>query len=781
MISRPGRRQHDLSQRAAGADAALRHGHVLRQRPGPGAEGRAGNVAAAVRPRGAAADSRRWSSPRRCRSWRRCAAAAPPRRQGIEWIGPDGSTWRQTYAARRGLAPYYNTLDPRVQEAMLAVVRELVRRYARHRRLPGWPCGCRPTAMPSCPGRNGAWTTPRSPASSATPGCRCRARGRAGSPPGPPSSTATSIAAHGCSGGPTSSTASTAASARRGGRGPARRAALPGRGRDALRRRNRGRAAARPAARRHAGRSLLLTPASTRGNTRKTSGIVLLRPERIVPGPRLNAQAVDLEINQMPDADAYFRGLPAPAACSSIRRRRSASPRSTRRARSSRATPGWSRRRCPSGAAEPAAVRPQPGGHGLAGPDRRRLAACRWARKRRCATWWRSIAGCPPVRFTAVGDGRGEAASQPVTLPLRQLPRPDLRLRRQRRPLRRRGRGPAGGLAGLPARELTGSRPVGPLRQRRRRRCLGRSSWGPTTWRPSTLSEPGVKLSPVRRSRCPAAVEAALAQRIRQLGVRAAALRSPLPLRVLDNPGFERPATAADPVPGWAVSRRLGVTVQLDKSQRPTAAASRSASPATARSPAWSAGRSIRPPRAGSRCRSGSAWPTPTGNRRCGWPWKANSTAAITTASPPSDNRTAPASPPCPSPPPGGQFIFQVDDLPLEGLSQLHVRFDLMGQGEVWVDDVQLFDLAFNERELRALYKLITLADVTLQNGQVGDCMRLLDGYWPRFLVQHVPLGAGEAVAARPPENRSAAPPPPLRHRRAGWIACGTSFPERLW
>ena len=51
---------------------------------------------------------------------------------GLEWIGADGATWSQTFPARRGLAPYYNTLDPRVQEAMLSAVRELVRRYAGH-------------------------------------------------------------------------------------------------------------------------------------------------------------------------------------------------------------------------------------------------------------------------------------------------------------------------------------------------------------------------------------------------------------------------------------------------------------------------------------------------------------------------------------------------------------------------------------------------------------------------------------------------------------------------
>ena len=108
------------------------------------------------------------------------------------------------------------------------------------------------------------------------------------------------------------------------------------------------------------------------------------------------------------------------------------------------------------------------------------------------------------------------------------------------------------------------------------------------------------------------------------------------------------------------------------------------------------------------------------------------------------------------------QYVFQVDDLPLQGLSQLHVRFDLMGQGDVWIDDVQLFDLAFNETELRHLGRAhFALADVTLKNGQVGDCMKLLDSYWPRFLVQHVPLAPMQSprspreVRRRPTNHRA--------------------------
>ncbi len=90
-----------------------------------------------------------------------------------------------------------------------------------------------------------------------------------------------------------------------------------------------------------------------------------------------------------------------------------------------------------------------------------------------------------------------------------------------------------------------------------------------------------------------------------------------------------------------------------------------------------------------------------------------------------------------------------------------------MGPGEVWIDDVQLFDLAFNETELRALYKLITLAGVDLQNGQVGDCMRLLDGYWPRLLTECVPAPAAPPdLAARPDEPR----PPPAPPQPVGWL-----------
>ena len=92
-----------------------------------------------------------------------------------------------------------------------------------------------------------------------------------------------------------------------------------------------------------------------------------------------------------------------------------------------------------------------------------------------------------------------------------------------------------------------------------------------------------------------------------------------------------------------------------------------------------------------------------------------------------------------------------------------------MGPGEVWIDDVQLYGLAFTKRERVELSKLIALADVKLQNGQWGQCARLLESYWPQFLEANVPLRpstiapdalAGQGQASNNPPSPPAEPPP---------------------
>jgi hypothetical protein len=283
---------------------------------------------------------------------------------------------------------------------------------------------------------------------------------------------------------------------------------------------------------------------------------------------------------------------------------------------------------------------------------------------------------------------------------------------------------------------------------------------GPYELAAAALSEPEARLHHPRAS-IAAAVASSLALKIRQLGARAAALREPSAIKALDNPGFERPATANDPVPGWAISRAPGVVLQLDETQK------------------HGGSRSVRMSSTGPVACLVSRWFDPPATGRLTMSvWLRVADAA---KQPPlrlaieeklggrDYYRFAALGQPQGAGLPGvaiadqwRRYIFPLDDLPLDGLSSLRVRFDLMGQGEVWVDDVQLFDLRFNAAELRALYKLITLADVTLQNGQIGDCMKLLDGYWPRFLAQHVPLppDAEGAVAGAAEEASPPAKPP---------------------
>jgi hypothetical protein len=110
------------------------------------------------------------------------------------------------------------------------------------------------------------------------------------------------------------------------------------------------------------------------------------------------------------------------------------------------------------------------------------------------------------------------------------------------------------------------------------------------------------------------------------------------------------------------------------------------------------------------------------------------------------------------------QFIFQVDDLPVTELTDLRVRFDLMGAGEVWVDDVELFPLAFSDSERVELSKVISLAGIHLEKGKVGQCARILEGHWPKFLAANVPLS--EEASSSTGEIAKRKPQPPAETER---------------
>ncbi|HAY81810.1 MAG TPA: hypothetical protein DCY79_18555 [Planctomycetaceae bacterium] len=108
------------------------------------------------------------------------------------------------------------------------------------------------------------------------------------------------------------------------------------------------------------------------------------------------------------------------------------------------------------------------------------------------------------------------------------------------------------------------------------------------------------------------------------------------------------------------------------------------------------------------------------------------------------------------------EFEILFDNLPLHDLKDLRVGIDLMGPGEVWVDDVRAHDTWFRKVERDELLKSVALARFHLRARHVSDCLAVLDGYWSRFLEETTTIDESR-VKSPPPEatvEQEAEPPP---------------------
>jgi hypothetical protein len=112
----------------------------------------------------------------------------------------------------------------------------------------------------------------------------------------------------------------------------------------------------------------------------------------------------------------------------------------------------------------------------------------------------------------------------------------------------------------------------------------------------------------------------------------------------------------------------------------------------------------------------------------------------------------------------GRGYAFKQDDLPLDSRARMRLRFELTGPGDVWIDNVQLFDLLFPlyfydsaDKERLELVKLRAEAESELKRGEFAECVRTLDGYWPRFVNAYTPAVA-PTVATQPPAMKQSAP-----------------------
>ena len=231
-----------------------------------------------------------------------------------------------------------------------------------------------------------------------------------------------------------------------------------------------------------------------------------------------------------------------------------------------------------------------------------------------------------------------------------------------------------------------------------------------------------------------------LQSKLAELVVRVGQLKDPVPLARLANAGFESvvastTSTGAD-FDGWEVSAGEGSSVQPDSTVHRSGKTSMriySGGPVT-----WARSARFAPPKTGRLAvhvwvRNETDQPLPPlrlaiEGRLREQPYYRY--AKITEVARPVAGSLAEWQP----------FVLHVDDLPSLDLEYLQVRFDLMGAGVVWLDDVAVYGMEFTRAEHHELSRIIATADLQLREGRVTECVKSLQRYWPRLLAEQFPV-----------------------------------------
>jgi hypothetical protein len=95
------------------------------------------------------------------------------------------------------------------------------------------------------------------------------------------------------------------------------------------------------------------------------------------------------------------------------------------------------------------------------------------------------------------------------------------------------------------------------------------------------------------------------------------------------------------------------------------------------------------------------------------------------------------------------RFAVHFDDLPSEGMTDVSIGFDLMGAGQVCIDNVEVFDRWFDENDVKAMTQMLA-STTPLLSDPIGyeRCRQLLTSYWPMFLDRFIVLKEAPAEPA---------------------------------
>lgn len=269
----------------------------------------------------------------------------------------------------------------------------------------------------------------------------------------------------------------------------------------------------------------------------------------------------------------------------------------------------------------------------------------------------------------------------------------------------------------------------------------------------AVLDHPNVEVADWEVTYAPE-VRKQLGELVQGIRARVNELRSPRPLKVLANPGFEADPQG-DEIPGWFYSQRPGVSVSLDAQRPKKGERSLHIRVDQPRTVAWVRSKPFAPPKTGRifvlawiRTRDADKQPPlrlAIDGLVNGRPYYRFAPLGVD-VHPQTGQPTGQPAQSVPEDWSPSPFLLPIDDLPTSGLTELLVGFDLMGPGEVWIDDVQVFDLYFQVNEQDQLLKSVAMADFHLDKGRIADCTEYLEGYWPRFLLEYVPEPARVAT-----------------------------------
>jgi hypothetical protein len=681
---------------------------------------------------------------------------APAERVGLELVGRDGLPLPTARPPRRGLAPYYNPLDDRVQEAMVAVASELADRYGSHPSFGGLGVQLAASGYAQLPGPQWGFDDRTVARFTEESGARV---------PGTGNHRIAQRADHLLGKGRSAWLAWRAErlealykaleACATNGR-PQARLYLAGTGLldDAeLRREWRP-----PLPRRVPLERALLDVGLAPDLGRRLQQTVHLRPQEIGPPGRLTQQAVDVEFNESPEIDRLYRDQETPGALFYH------PPLEARLPTFDAKTPFKKSYTWLVGQLLPSeAQNRRRFVHSLATLDSQVL----------CDGGWLLPLGQEDALAELAADYRRlpaeafetfEGATQPVTVrTLSQSDRTWLYLVND-------SPWPVKALLRLEAPRGCDLKPATPAR---RLPALVRAAEGamwelelqPYDLVAAYLTSGAARVADVRVTVDPEVIEE-LEGRIAALEARTAVLNNPAPITVVENASFDAAAIEGGP-PGWTLSDAKGASAAVDKARphdgpQALRLTSRGAL-------AILGGAPFDAPHTGRL--SVSVWLRVADAERQP-PLRLAVQGELDGAEYYRHATVGDGPDAVPIGDEWGQYVFHIPDLPVEGLSPLRVRFDLMGAGEVWLDHVQVFDLVFSKDERIELdSRIIALASAKLRHGEIGDCRRLLDGYWPRYLAAHVTATEVAQLPEPPPEAAvTDEEAPPQEAQRPSWI-----------